>query len=66
MTEKKKDELVAKAFEKSSKESKKDKREARFDELRMLFGIEGNGVGARVVGGSGAAGGSNASGIGAR
>lgn len=39
--EKKKDDLVAKAFEKSSKESKKDKREARFDEIKALFGIEG-------------------------
>ena len=48
--EKKKDDLVAKAFEKSSKESKKDKREARFDEIKALFGIEGAEAGVRASG----------------
>ena len=50
LQEKKKDDLVAKAFEKSSKESKKDKREARFDEIKALFGI---GVATSSSGGAG-------------
>lgn len=37
--EKRKDEIVAKAFAKSSKESARSKKQARFDELKELFGM---------------------------
>ncbi|WWC94582.1 hypothetical protein V866_001429 [Kwoniella sp. B9012] len=37
--QKRKDALVAKAFEKSSKESKMTKKEARFEELKELLGV---------------------------
>ncbi|WVW84111.1 hypothetical protein I302_106140 [Kwoniella bestiolae CBS 10118] len=38
--QKRKDALVAKAFEKSSKESKMTKKEARFEELKELLGVQ--------------------------
>lgn len=38
-SETRKDDLVAKAFEKTSKETKRDKREARFEDIKALFGI---------------------------
>lgn len=41
MEEKRKDELVAKAFEKSgTKETKAAKKQARFEEMKELFGVK--------------------------
>ncbi|ODO09326.1 hypothetical protein I350_02926 [Cryptococcus amylolentus CBS 6273] len=38
--QKRKDELVAKAFEKSTKEIKKSKKEARFEEMKEILGLK--------------------------
>jgi SWI/SNF-related matrix-associated actin-dependent regulator of chromatin subfamily A3 len=39
-SEKRKDALVAQAFEKSSKENARAKKEARFEELKQLLGVK--------------------------
>lgn len=38
--EKRKDAMVAKAFEKSSKESQKTKKDARFEDIKELLGMK--------------------------